>query len=59
MAWLEVPVLLLFTLLSLSHAEVFTALVDLENVIYTESNMLEAIKMYVKGEEAKLNLIKE
>lgn len=46
-------------ILAPSTAEVFTALVDLENVIFTESNMLDAIKMYIKAEEEKLDTIRK
>ena len=46
-------------ILAPSTAEVFTALVDLENVIFTESNMLDAIKMYIKAEEDKLDTIRK
>ena len=52
--------LLFLALASLqAKAEVFTALVDLENVIYTESNMLQAINKYIEGEEEKLKFIKQ
>ena len=60
MVVLQLTTIFLLALASLqAKAEVFTALVDLENVIYTESNMLQAINKYIEGEEEKLKLIKQ
>ncbi|XP_071488036.1 prolyl 4-hydroxylase subunit alpha-1-like isoform X3 [Diadema antillarum] len=44
--------------LSVAQCEVFTALVDLENVIYTEDNMLGALDEYIKQEEERLAMVK-
>ena len=46
-------------LIATVHAEVFTSLVDLEHVIYTENSMLDALREYIKNEELKLDRIKE
>ncbi|XP_038060089.1 prolyl 4-hydroxylase subunit alpha-1-like isoform X2 [Patiria miniata] len=54
--------LVLLSLLGLivtCQAEVFTSLVDLEHVIYTESSMLDALREYVKQEELKIQKVKK
>ncbi|XP_022104753.1 prolyl 4-hydroxylase subunit alpha-1-like isoform X2 [Acanthaster planci] len=56
------PLLVLLSLLGLMvhcQGEVFTSLVDLEHVIYTESNMLDALREYVNQEELKIQKVKQ
>ncbi|XP_030835070.1 prolyl 4-hydroxylase subunit alpha-1 isoform X1 [Strongylocentrotus purpuratus] len=60
--WINSIMWKLMVLLSIGlcqvKGEVFTALVDLENVIYTEGNLLGALDEYIQQEEERLEKIK-
>ncbi|CAH1154904.1 unnamed protein product [Phaedon cochleariae] len=44
--------------LSSVHCEVFTALADLEDLLSTESVLIETLENYIRAEEQKLDLLK-
>ncbi|XP_041485147.1 prolyl 4-hydroxylase subunit alpha-1-like isoform X3 [Lytechinus variegatus] len=60
--WIYTIMWKILLLLSLTlykvKGEVFTALVDLENVIYTEGNLLGALDEYIQQEEERLEKVK-
>ena len=60
--WINSIMWKLMVLLSIGlcqvKGEVFTALVDLENVIYTEGNLLGALDEYIQQEEERLEKVK-
>lgn len=40
-------------------AELFTALVDLERILYAEDNIAKDLRAYISSEEARLNKLKQ
>lgn len=52
---LSVPVLFL---LSYVNCEVYTALADLEELLYTEEFLIGTLESYIRAEEQKLDLLK-
>ena len=61
-AWRTILVVLLAVLVSLNvpetHAELYTALAHMENLVSTEADLSESLQRYVAAEEARLNRIK-
>ena len=51
--------LLLFIILDLGKCEQFTALIDLEHLIYREREMKSALKTYIALEENRLAVLKK
>lgn len=52
-------VLILAATLALARGEFFTALVDLENVLYTESGMLDVLDNYIEQQQKSLQKLRE
>lgn len=53
--------LLLFVsvvLLQHTHAEIFTSMADMEQMVLSEKHMLSALKTYISAEEGKLHQVK-
>lgn len=51
--------LLLLCTLAVAQGEFFTALVDLENVLFTESGMLDVLDHYIEEQEKHLQRLRE
>lgn len=51
--------LILAATLALARGEFFTALVDLENVLYTESGMLDVLDNYIEQQQKSLQKLRE
>lgn len=52
-------VLSILFLIDLSHGEVYTALADLEQLLETESFLIESLENYIQAQEQKLFLLRK
>lgn len=58
MKFIQCHIIILLTILIHVNCEVYTALADLEDLLYTEGHLLNTLENYIRAEEQKLDLIK-
>ena len=57
-SWCLYPLAIFLAVLQLSNSELFTALVDLERVLYAEDDLAKNLRQYIESEEARISALK-